>query len=74
MSERILISLEANADLSVVTRSLRAKGASGVEKVEGVPDVLVAMVATADGEAFLEKAVRVAGVRAAERDAMRFSS
>lgn len=74
MADRILISLDAGAEVSTVARSLRAKGAGHVEKLETVPDVLVALVDEADCEAFLDKARQIAGVRHAERDQMRFSS
>jgi len=74
MADRILISLEAGTEVSTVARSLRAEGAGQVEKLESIPDVLVALVDEADSEAFLGKARQIAGVRGAERDQMRFSS
>ena len=74
MADRILISLDAGADVLTVTRSLRAEGAHHVEPLETIPDVLVALVDETDSEAFLRKARQVAGVRNVERDQMRFSS
>jgi hypothetical protein len=74
MADRILISLDAGADVSTVMRLLRAGGANHVEPIETIPDVLVALVDETDSEAFLGKARQVAGVRNVERDQMRFSS
>jgi hypothetical protein len=74
MNERVLISLEKNADSGLLAAALRRAGAGTIEPIESLPDTLLAMVDEEDVDAFLERARDLAGVRHAERDSMRYSS
>ena len=74
MSERVLISHEHGAALDVLRAALAEAGASAVEPVASLPDTLSATVDTGAVDAFLRHAAALPGVRAAERDQMRFTS
>ena len=74
MSERVLISHVAGADVASLSRALEKAGAATVEPIGALPDTLLAMVDGSHVDAFVARALALADVRHAERDRMRYTS
>ena len=76
MAQRAIIGLLPGTDWTSIGDALRHGGAESIEPPRReLPDVvIVTLPDTADMDAFLRSIARLAGVRYAEPDAMRFTT
>lgn len=74
MEQRVIISLDKDAEVETVSAALAQAGAVTVAPIAALDDTLLATLDDCDVEAFVARVRALPGVRHAEPDRMRYSS